>query len=164
MLEAVVKSAGESRWNDFLPEFRVLPSIRQVGAEELTEAVHPLPASAPFEAREKLQVAGERRRALLLFRHGFPPEISKPVGRIPVEQWRILRLLRREPAMLDLLPVNPALVFAVAVALRGPLGSRLPPGFAKMRQRELAHDLGFPDSAAVVRVLRKVCPVGGKPG
>jgi hypothetical protein len=58
--------------------------------------------------------------------------------------------------MLDLLPVNPALVFAVAAALRGPLGSRLRPGFAKMRQRELAHDLGFPDSEAVVRVLRKV--------
>ena len=83
MLEAVVKSVSDSRWNDFVPEFRVLPSIRQVAAEELTEAVHPLPASAPFEAREKLRVAGERRRALLLFRHAFPPEISKPVGRIP---------------------------------------------------------------------------------
>jgi hypothetical protein len=103
-------------------------------------------------------MAGERRRALLLFRHGFPPEISKPVGRIPVEQWQILRLLRREPAMLDLLPVNSALVFAVALALRGPMGSRLPPEFAKMRQRELGHVFGFPDSEAVVRLFRKVPP------
>jgi hypothetical protein len=113
------------------------PSIRQFAAEELTEPTHPLPTSIPLEAREKLRVAGERRRALLLFRHGFSPEIAKPVGRIQVEQWRILRLLRRETAMLDLLPVNPALVFAVAVALRGPMGSRLSPGFAQLRQREL---------------------------
>jgi len=83
MIEAVVKSPSDFRWCDFVPEFRVLPSIPQVAAEELTEAVRPLPASAPFEAREKLRVAGERRRALLLFRHGFPPEIAKPVGRIP---------------------------------------------------------------------------------
>ena len=128
----------DRRWIHFVPQFRVLASLRQVAAEELGEASCPLPALALPEAREKLRLAVERRRALLQFRYSFPPEISRHVGRIPNEQWQILRLLRREKGTLDLLAINPALVFSLAIAARNEAQFCLLPNLGELRQRELA--------------------------
>jgi len=43
MLEAVFQANQDRRWIGFAPEFRVLPSLRQVAAEELSEAGNRLP-------------------------------------------------------------------------------------------------------------------------
>jgi hypothetical protein len=60
--------------------------------------------------------------------------------------------------MLDLLEINPALVFALAVASRNEARFCLPPDPGELRQRELAFYLRFPESEAVVRILRKIPP------
>ena len=95
---------------------------------------------------------------LLHVRHSFPPEISRGVGRIPNEQWQILRLLRREKGTLELLAINPALLFSLAVASRNEAQFCLPPDLGELRQRELAFYLRFPESEAMVRILRKIPP------
>jgi len=60
--------------------------------------------------------------------------------------------------MIDLLAINPALVFSLAVASGNEARFRLPPDPGELRQRELAFHLRFPESEAVVRILRKIPP------
>lgn len=157
-VEAVFQAKGSTRWVPFHPMFRVLPSLRLMHEEE--RANHGGPEARPLtvETAEVLRLAAERRHALLHFQHAFPPQIAKPVGRMPRDQWSVLRLLRSDKQLIQLLGISPALVYLLALRLGGPGSSEEPLAVSQLRQRELLDRLGWPSSEAIARIVRKVEP------
>lgn len=93
----------------------------------------------------------------------IPENIRSKLARFRFGQWRLLRLVAREPAVLDLIGSNPALAWAAASA-----GAFLdhPPNDSEraalehvgQRQRDIAAWLGFPPNEGSVRLLKKVPP------
>ena len=157
-LKAIIQSRHDRRWLSFHPEFRVLPSLRLLPGEESGEFTRLAPEGLAAQAAERLRMAAEQRRALLHFRHAFPTDIARVVGRLPEHQWTILRLLVLDRSTLDLLALNPSLVFALALRFTGPGTHRAVPRLGHEPQRALARHVGFPGTEAAVRILRKVPP------
>lgn len=146
-LKAIQKT-GSSPWEEFAPEFRVLFPESQV---PLGIAEEPLVDGEDF--------VRQRRRAFGAFRANIPQPVADTVEAFQTRQWKLLRLMQRSPAAVELTGINPALGFAVAnyklfrqqfCTLEGAAI------VAKRRQREIADWVGFPGTDSAARILAKV--------
>lgn len=146
-LKAVQKT-GQSPWEEFVPEFRVLfpesPAPLGIADQPLVDGEEPI---------------RQRHRAFGAFRAKIPRAVADTVEAFQTRQWKMLRLMQRSPAALELSGINPALGFAVAnyklfrqqfCTLEGAAI------VAKRRQRDIAEWVGFPGTEAAVRILAKV--------
>lgn len=94
----------------------------------------------------------------------IPRGIRTRLANFRFGQWRLLRLVARKPATLDLLDSNPALAWALASASAflehrpSPIDDAAAADRVGQRQREIAAWLGFPGSEGSVRLLKKVPP------
>jgi len=110
------------------------------------------------ERQEARDAAGRER-----FFSTIPHPLVSLVKDFPQRQWHLLSMLARCPGARDLLVSTPALAYALASnwafhrpAVQRPL--RAARALLRHKQRRLAGWLGFPETEAAVRVLRKLQP------
>jgi hypothetical protein len=121
----------------------------------LWDADAPVPTPKP-SAPKPMPLAEQRRKAFDSFRFSLPKEIAKVLEPFRSHQWPLLILLAHDKRVLDLASSNPVLAYAVANWYADYPRSRL--DFGRMPQRDLLKLLKLPDSAAVVKLIRKIPP------
>jgi len=144
-------SRGGANWQEFRPEFRLVKPETPVRPPEATNST-PGPRSDP-----------SRERAFASFRATLPGEAARAVERFQSHQWNLIDLIACDRAALDLAAGNPVLAYLCAnndqfrrlVAARPALQAA---AVLSRRQRQLAAWLGFAESEAMVRLLKKVVP------
>jgi len=164
---------GDEAWEPFVPQFRLVapyrraakPSAKKIanpapptgGQMEfgLWDAGAPVPTSKPSEPKP-MPLAEQRRKAFDSFRFSLPKEIAKVLEPFRSHQWPLLVLLAHDKRVLDIATSNPVLIYAVADWYADYPRSRL--DFGRMPQRDLLKLLKLPDSAAVVKLIRKIPP------
>jgi hypothetical protein len=166
---AVRKSDGS--WESFSPEFRVVAPYRPAEKPAAKRAAKTeAPASGQMEfgfgesdkpppkpAQPKpMSLAVQRKKAFDAFRFSLPKEVAKVLEPFRSHQWPLLVLLARDKQVLDLASANPVLAHAVADWHACHPGSKHE--FGSMPQRDLLKLLNLPDSAAVVKLFRKIPP------
>lgn len=146
-LKAVQKE-GKSPWAEFEPRFRLLFDAAQ-GPGDTCD--NPLPTGEEF--------LRQRRRAFGAFRENIPLPVAGAVEKLQTRQWKLLRLMEKSPAAVELAGINPALCFALAsykvfrqrfCTLEGATI------VSKRRQRDIAEWVGFPGTDSAARILAKV--------
>ena len=146
-LKAVEKK-GQSPWMEFVPRFRLLFDETQ-GPGDFPD--DPLPTGEEF--------LRQRRRAFGAFRANIPVPVARAVEKYQTRQWKLLQLMQKSPAAIELAGINPALCFALAsykifrqqfCTLEGATI------VSKRRQRDIAEWVGFPGTDAAARILAKV--------
>lgn len=166
---------GDDVWEPFVPEFRLVAPYRRVAKKSAKKAADPVPpptgdqlsfdlfADAPPIAPAAKPVipkptplAEQRRKAFDSFRFSLPKEVAKVLEPFRSHQWPLLVLLAHDKRVLDLASANPVLAYAVADWYADYPRSQL--DFGKMPQRDLLKLLRLPDSAAMVKLLRKIPP------
>lgn len=103
-------------------------------------------------------------RLLARFLELFTPEVRGAVGYFPNQQWEVFAILGHFPQLEDLLSSDPALLYLLATICTDP--SRLAPVLANgrlPRRRVFCELLGFPGTAAMVRILGKFKPCSCSP-
>ena len=144
-----VQKYGQSPWMEFVPRFRLLFDETQ-GPGEFSD--DPLPTGEEF--------LRQRRRAFGSFRANIPVPVASAVEKYQTRQWKLLQLMQKSPAAIELAGINPALCFALAsykifrerfCTLEGATI------VSKRRQRDIAEWVGFPGTDAVAKILAKVC-------
>ena len=157
-------------WEQFEPAFRLVAPYRraartvakkpakETAAEPVqmamdfwtdTAAKKPVPPRPP-------SLVDQRKRAFDSFRFSLPKEVANALEGFRSNQWRLLNLLAMESGCIDLASSNPVLAYALADwradrnVCRQPLG--------RMPQRELLALLKLPDTAAMVKLFRKIPP------
>jgi len=103
----------------------------------------------------------QRKSAFDSFRFSLPKEVAKVLENFRSHQWHLLLLLAHDKRVLDLAASNPVLAFAVADWFADYPRSIL--DFGKMPQRNLLKLLKLPDSAALVKLIRKIPPASIDP-
>ena len=168
---AVCKS--DEAWEPFSPEFRLVAPYRRAAKPAAKKVANPpSPASGQMEfglwdadapvptpkpsAPKPMPLAEQRRKAFDSFRFSLPKEIAKVLEPFRSHQWPLLILLAHDKRVLDLASSNPVLAYAVANWYADYPRSRL--DFGRMPQRDLLKLLKLPDSAAVVKLIRKIPP------
>ena len=158
-------------WENFVPDFRLVAPYRPSAAKrkkaaktkkvvaDAEQMTLDLFADAPPQPRRKPApppLAVQRKRAFDAFRFSLPKEVARVLEKFRSHQWNLLLLLSRQRAAVDLAASNPVLAYAVADRLADrPYDPRK---VGKMPQRELLKMLRVPDTAANVRILRKIPP------
>ena len=173
-LSALRKSDGY--WNPFIPEFRLVAPYRRTKPARKKEQNKPLPsattgqldfglwdvshAAKPVPPKTTIPKASslseQRKRAFDAFRFSLPKEVARVVEGFRSHQWHLLYLLSQDAYMLDLAKTNPVLAFAVADWHADHLSTRR--NLGRMPQRDLLALLKLPDTAAVVKLFRKIPP------
>jgi hypothetical protein len=168
---AVCKS--DEAWEPFAPEFRLVAPYRRAAKPSAKKTANPPPpASGQMEfglwnagaavpspkpsPPKPMPLAEQRRKAFDSFRFSLPKEIAKVLEPFRSHQWPLLVLLANDKRVLDLASANPVLAYAVANWYADYPRSRL--DFGRMPQRDLLKLLKLPDSAAVVKLIRKIPP------
>ncbi len=113
-------------------------------------------AAAQAPAPKPTPLAEQRKRAFDSFRFSLPKEVAKALQDFRSHQWKLLVLLAHDKAVLDLATANPALAYAVADWFADYPRSKL--DFGKMPQRNLLRLMKLPDTAAMVKLFRKIPP------
>lgn len=154
-LKAEWKRDSGRRWKHFEPKFRLLrPPLSTANAPNQS-ALGPCRITV-----QSIDPELERARAFTLFRQALPPNVAAAIERFPSRQWRLLRLCNFREEAADLLTQNPALGLFLAhhETIRQPTAKILSTAasVSKLRQRDIAVWLGFPDSEAVVKALAKI--------
>jgi len=145
---------GAGKWLPYQPEFRVLAPVA------------PPPVARPDAGDDRLQAKHEAFQA---FRAMIPDYIIKAVEPYTCHQWPLMTLLNASIAARDLVKANPALAYALANNEHLRTGvSREDPAtlairYSRRKQREILGWLGFPDSEAVVKVMKKIPPAVAYP-
>lgn len=103
-----------------------------------------------------MTLAEQRKKAFDVFRFSLPKEIARVLEPFRSHQWPLLVLLEHDKHVLDLAIANPVLSYAIANWYADHPGSGLE--FGRMPQRDLLKLLKLPDSAAVVKLFRKIPP------
>jgi len=170
--EPLAVSKSEGAWEPFVPEFRLIapyrraakPSAKKVA--KTTESSEPnnqfefglFGADAPAMPRpgKPLPLAEQRKKAFDAFRFSLPKEIARVLEPFRSHQWPLLVLLAHDKKVMDLATANPVLAYAVADWYARYPQSRLE--FGGMPQRNLLKLLKLPDSAALVKLFRKIPP------
>ncbi len=184
---AVTKSATNSRWRPFTPTFRLISPYRRTKSTakrprtkadtaplekdpdgQLTfdlpfaESPPPPAVAAPASGGEvpdkQPAPAMVRKRAFDAFRFAQPKDIAKALEPFRSHQWHLLVMLAHDPASLDLAKSNPALAYLLAQRLGADSELIRSLKCGTMSQRDLLACLDLPDSAAMVKLLRKVRP------
>jgi len=148
-LKAVHKQ-GLAPWEEFEPRFRILRPPETLAASEAEET---LPNDETFSR--------QREKAFAAFRERIPVPVAVLVEKYQTRQLKLLRLMLKSPAAIELAGLNPSLCFALANYKRFRERYCTLEGasiVAKRRQREIADWVGFPDTEAAVRILAKVPP------
>ncbi len=172
---SAVKKSGQEFWENFVPEFRLVAPYRRAAkpsdkkgqkpppavSDQLEfslwnegENAHPPPARATAPGSTPL--AQQRKRAFDAFRFSLPKEMAKVVERFRSHQWPLIVMLAHDERVLDIATTNPVLAYAVADCYADNPRSQL--DFGGMSQRALLKLLKLPDSAAIVKLLRKIPP------
>ena len=172
---AVAKA--DEYWEPFVPEFRlVAPYRRAAKAAAKKVSKKPLQTTEHAQLEFKLwdaktdnpsspvspstpkntPLTQQRKRAFDSFRFSLPKEIAKTLERFRSHQWPLLVLLAHDKRVLDIATTNPVLAYAVAGWYANYPRSRLK--FGRMPQRNLLKLLKLPDSAALVKLFRKIPP------
>ena len=164
---------GDDAWEPFTPEFRLIAPYRRAAKQSDRKAAEPAtsgggqmefglwgdgaPAPVPKPSAPKpLPLGEQRRKAFDAFRFSLPKEIAKVLEPFRSHQWPLLVLLAHDKRVLDLAAANPVLAYAVANWYADYPRSRL--DFGRMPQRDLLKLLRLPDSAAIVKLFRKIPP------
>ena len=148
-LKAVHKK-GIAPWEEFEPRFRILLPPEKLAGSEAEET---LPNGETFSR--------QRQKAFAAFRGRIPVPVAVLVEKYQSRQLKLLRLMLKSPASVELAGTNPALCFALANYKRFRERFCTLEGaaiVAKRRQREIADWVGFPGTEAAVRILAKIPP------
>lgn len=92
----------------------------------------------------------------------IPGKIREPVHHFQTRQWHALALLSRVPEVESLVHQSPLLAFCLAsswIFRKNTQPMRLARRLVRRKQKEIAAYLGFPETTAVRRVLKKIPPV-----
>lgn len=163
-------------WESFTPDFRlVAPYRRAAKASPKKESGKPAGASSEQmdlglwgaetgaasespkpSAPKPLPLAEQRKKSFNSFRFSLPKEIARALEPFCSHQWPLLVLLAHDRRTVDLADANPVLAYAVADWYADYPRSQL--DFGRMPQRALLKLLKLPDSAAIVKLLRKIPP------
>lgn len=163
-------------WESFTPDFRlVAPYRRAAKASAKKEISKPAGASAEqmdlglwgaesgaasealkSSAPKVLSLAEQRKKSFDSFRFSLPKEIARALEPFRSHQWPLLVLLAHDKRTLELAESNPVLAYAVADWYADYPRSQL--DFGRMPQRALLKLLKLPDSAAIVKLLKKIPP------
>jgi hypothetical protein len=142
------------KWAAFRPEFRIL------APESPVEATH-----GSAEQREALAAKGEAFQA---FRTEIPPATVGVAEAFGCCQWALMLLAGECQAGLDLARSNPVLAYALANNEHLRSTPSVAAVFQAVRychrkQRQILKWLGFPESEAAVKVMKKVPPAIAHP-
>lgn len=148
---------GHKKWRPFWPEFRLLAPI-----EKRSSAEH-----AHFNKSFR-EMIDSNNAALAAFRSEVPQDIVAAVERFPSHQWSLMVLLADQPLAMDLARDNPVVLYALANSYEfrktsPDVSAQQVRGHSFTKQRSILKWLGFPDTEAVVRLLRKIEPAGVSP-
>lgn len=145
---------GQTRWKPFAPEFRLV-----------TQNTSSASGSSPAHVGEPIDspAANAKAAAFAAFQTTIPPLIVQAVGRFQSHQWLVMLLLHRQPAVLDLVEINPALAYCLANndqfrGTRDSVSLLLALGHSRQKQRTLLQWLGFPGSESMARAFRRIPP------
>lgn len=139
---------GTGKWLPYQPEFRVLAPMT------------PQPEQSDADDG-RLQAKHEAFQA---FRATIPVDIVKAVEPFTCHQWPLMTLLNGSVAARDLVKANPVLAYALAnnehlvAGGSGEVAAMRAIRYSRRKQREIVGWLGFPDSEAVVKVMKKIPP------
>ncbi|MFA7344909.1 MAG: hypothetical protein WC003_11445 [Terrimicrobiaceae bacterium] len=145
-----VQKVGIAPWEEFEPRFRILIPPETIARSEAEET---LPNDETFSR--------QRQKAFAAFRARIPVPVAVLVEKYQSRQLKLLRLMLKSPASIELAGINPALCFALANYKRFRERFCTLEGaaiVAKRRQREIADWVGFPSTEAVVKILAKIPP------
>ncbi len=159
-------------WEPFIPEFRLVAPYRRSLKPASKNNGKPSPDSLPsaqlaFDLWDTTvcekpappkppPLAEQRKRAFDAFRFSLPKEVARALEKFRSHQWHLLFLLSQDQGILDLAMANP--VLAHAVADWHAEHPRCRHNLGRMPQRELLALLKLPDTAAVVKIFRKIPP------
>lgn len=135
------------RWMSFRPEFRILAPKS--------------PTPALPDNPEDRKTALEKQEAFRAFRPEVPAAVAELAERFGSCQWPLMLLAAECPAGLDLARSNPVLAYALANnehfrATPADAAAFQAVRYCHRKQRQILKWLGFPDSEAMVRVVRKI--------
>jgi len=173
---AVAKA--DDYWEPFVPEFRLVAPYRRAAkasAKKVAKAkpspeepgqldfglLDELPTTKKPGPRKPPSLAEQRKSAFDSFRFSLPKEVAKVLEGFRSHQWHLLLLLAHDKRVLDIATANPVLAYAVADWYADYPRSTL--DFGKMPQRNLLKLLKLPDSAALVKLFRKIPPASIDP-
>ncbi len=149
-------------YQPFWPEFRLIRPDTEEPAERSANdrIVHHPDYSDSLESKED---------AFSAFRKEIPDHIAKVVSPFLSHQWPLMALLHAQPSAMDLATSNPALACCVANnnefrRTKVKVAAIQAVSYAPRKQRDIAKWLGFPDSEAVVKILKRVPPESASPG
>jgi hypothetical protein len=173
---AVRKS--DDAWESFIPEFRLIAPYRRSTKPAAKKAAktppspatangqlefglfgtdaHATPRAAKPAMHSSVPLAEQRKKAFDAFRFSLPKEIARVLEPFRSHQWPLLVLLAHDKKVMDLATTNPVLAYAVADWYADYPRSKL--DFGGMPQRDLLKLLKLPDSAALVKLFRKIPP------
>ena len=149
-------------YQPFWPDFRLIRPYTEESAERSARdrIVHHPEYSDRLESKED---------AFSAFRKEIPDHIAKVVSPFLSHQWPLMALLHAQPSAMDLATSNPALACCVANnnefrRTKVKVAAIQAVSYAPRKQRDIAKWLGFPDSEAVVKILKRVPPESASPG
>lgn len=157
------RSDGQSTWEDFQPEFRLVKPYRPKKEKIKPDQAEQLSFGFLQEAQKQtpyrlLSKSQQSKRAFEQFRFSLPKRVAKILEPFRTHQWAMLLLLRYDPGAADLAESNPALAFFLAQKMRGDRQLIRSLNCSGMRQRDLLEVLGFQGTKQSVGLFRKVAP------
>lgn len=153
---AAWRSSGTWPWKRVIPRI-VLDELHYLDVEEAELR------TVPVEDRERREHIAEYTSAWLALHAAIPVSVRATVSRFETEHWRLLSLLARCDGAQQLASETPALALCLASSRlfrRPPVKRPLCAARRLLRRGDLAvlRWLGFPASAEVLKILRKVQP------
>jgi len=150
-------------WKKCQPEFRLVKPHTGVNFTA-SGASSPCEDSCGPDLAQTVDAPDQKRKAFEAFRSQLPQRVAQVIEHFQSHQWNLLELLSKENAAHDLAESNAVLFWCLANndQFRRPCGLASPAEYARpyvaRRQREILGWLGFPESEASVKVMRKIIP------
>lgn len=163
--QSVMVRGASSRWEPFIPEFRLVHPYRPVKKKASQKKGNKDQLSFNFFDEtyapgkiEPVTPAQRKKRALDQFRFSLPKPVAHVIEPFRTHQWPLLAFLSFDEGALDLASNNPALAFFLAQRLKCDREMIQSLCCSQMRQRELLDVLGLPSSSNAVKLFRKIAP------
>ena len=143
------------KWSPYQPEFRLLAPMAPISPDVIS------PDAQRLEAKHE---------AFQALRATIPEDVVNAVEPFTCYQWPLMMMLHASDAARDLAKTNPVLAYALAnndqlrPGGRADVAAMQATRYSHRKQREILGWLGFPDTEAVVRVLKKMPPALAYPG
>lgn len=139
------------RWKACWPDFRLLKPAADTGDAE-SDTVENASRAVAFSA----------------FRSEIPPDVASAVERFGSHQWPMLEMLSKQPLSIDLAVSTPALAFALANnnifrQTKIDAAGFQAAAYSLRKQRWILEWLGFPGTAAMVKLFKRIPPQAVSP-